>query len=181
MSRRNNDKTLVIGVLMVCAVAVLAIGAYVKFAPADEVVNIDEKSEQTVGGGVKILVPRFEEDALRFDITEVEVPADQDPRVFAINLSLRGVAAVPENVVALTCTVEDSIATVDFNAAFDRSYGTEDEMIVLKAILMVMGQFEDVSWVRITVEGSEIETIGNRLLTEPLQVIRPGSGEQSAP
>ena len=176
MSRRKKDKNLVVGVLMVCAVIVVAVGAYVKFAPADKIHITDEVIEQTAGG-VTVLVPRFEEDGLVFETTEVDVPKDQDPRIFALNLYLRKVAAVPKEVAALTCTVFDTVATVDFNAAFDRSYGTEDEMIVINGILRVLGQFKEIASVMITVEGNVIESIGNLDLTESHRVIRPDPGD----
>lgn len=180
-NKRKSDKVLFAGVMLVSIIAVVAVGAYVKFAPADEVVNIEEPEEVIVVGGVQLLLPFYEDGQLMFERTEKELPEGTDVRVYTINYYLRNVNAVPEDVEVVTCTIKDSIATLDFNAAFARDYGTEDEMILINGMLSTMGQFEDVSFVKITVEGQEIETIGNLDLTELLRVIRLDPIERTGP
>lgn len=170
---KTGERSLLIGILMLCGVVGIALLAYVKFAPADVVPNqVEIKKEDKGGGGVRLLTPYYKDNELVFRSEEVKVPPGEDKYVFAVNRYLRSVEAVPIDAVLVKCTVKDGLATMDFNAAFRTSYGTDDESTLLNGLMTVMGQFQDVSFIKITVEGKDIESIGNMDLIDPLQVTR---------
>ena len=177
----KGDKSLLVSVLLVCAVVAVGVAAYVKYAPADKVVNqVKNEEPEQLGGGVTVLTPYYAEDELKFTEKQVDVPPDADPMVFAVNTYLRTTTIVPKDAQVNTVTVDEGIATLDFKAAFETTYGTFDESTVINGILATMGQFEDVSFVKFTVEGRQLETLGNMELIDPLAVIRltrPVAGE----
>ncbi len=172
----KGDKSFITSVLLVCVIVAVGIAAYVKLAPADKIDDKIVTTEDQEGGvGVQLLTPYYVENELRFKQEPAEVPANTDPKVFAVNRYLRTTKFVPQGAEVLTCTVDNSIATLDFNGAFATSYGTDDESTVVNGILATMGQFPDVAFVRFTVEGRPLETLGNLDLTDPQDVIRlPG-------
>lgn len=169
----KGDKSLITSVLLVCIVVGVGVAAYVKLAPANVVPNEPVTTEEQEGGaGVQLLTPYYVDNELRFKQEQTEVPANVDPKVFAVNRYLRTAKPVPHDAELVSCTVEGSVATLDFNAAFGISYGTDDESTVVNGILATMGQFPDVSYVKFLVEGRELETLGNLDLTGPQDVIR---------
>lgn len=182
----KGDKSLVVSVLLVCAVIAVGVTAYIKYAPADKVVNEKPTETQEVGGGVRILTPYYADGDLKFSDKSVEVPRDTDPMVFAVNSYLRSAPPVPKDAKLNKVTLERSIAVLDFNEAFNYSYGTMDESTVINGILATMGQFSQVQFVKFTIEGQPLESLGNLELVDPLEVIRlpqlanPGAGEKTA-
>ncbi len=180
MSR--SEKSPLVPVLLVCFVIGAGIVAYIKLAPADTVVREVQNEQQTGGEGVHLLTPYYTDDnELKFRSEPVEVPKDVDPHVFVINRYLRTVTFVPKDAELKTCTIENGTATLDFNSAFFTSYGTADESTVINGILVAMGQFKEVSYVRIIVDGKPIDTLGNLELTDPLPVTRTPGMESGAP
>ncbi len=173
---RSSDKSPIVPILLVCVVIGVGAVAYIKMAPADEVVREAQNEQQVGGEGAHILTPYYTDDhELKFRSEPVVVPKDVDPHVFVVNKYLRDTPFIPKDAELKTCTIEGDTATLDFNSAFYTSYGTEDESTVINGILAVMGQFKDVSFVRIIVDGKPIDTLGNLELTDPLPVTRiPG-------
>ncbi len=180
---KGSDKNFIVSIVLVSAVVALGLGAYVKFAPADVVpVDKETKEEEPKSGGIRILIPYYKDNELAFRSESVEVPPGVDKYVFAVNSYLRSVEAVPKDALLLTCTVKDKVATLDFNAPFRTSYGTDDESTLINGLLTVMGQFEEVAFVKVVVEGKKIETLGNFDLidSQPVQKI-PGFAEKKPP
>ncbi len=172
---RSSEKSPVVPILLVCFVIGAGAVAYIKLAPADEVPREVQNEQQNGGEGVHLLTPYYADHELKFTTEPMEVPKDVDPRVFAVNRYLRATTFVPKDAELKSCTVENGTATLDFSSAFETSYGTEDESTVINGILAVMGQFKDVSYVRIIVDGKPIDTLGNLELNDPLPVTRiPG-------
>ncbi|HXH61138.1 MAG TPA: GerMN domain-containing protein [Fimbriimonadaceae bacterium] len=174
----KRDTSLIIAVVVVCAVVAVGLFAYVRNAPKDEIppktVTVDR---QQGGQGVTLLTPYYKNDELAFKSEPAKVPPNVDPHVFVINSYLRSVKAVPEKALLVTCTVKDGVALLDFNKDFDTTYGTFDESTIINGIAAVMGQFQNVSYVRFLSEGKPIETLGNADLTEPVEVTRLASGQ----
>jgi hypothetical protein len=170
---RSSEKSPVVPILLVCTVLAVGAVAYIKMAPADKVVREVQNEQQTGGERVHLLVPYYADHELKFTSEQFEVPRNVDPHVYVVNDYLRATRFVPKEATVKTCVIEDGTATLDFTEAFYTSYGTEDESTVVNGILNVMGQFNDVSFVRILVEGKPIDTLGNIELTDPLPVIRP--------
>lgn len=167
MTRTNSGRSLAGVVLILAAVVVLGILAYVKFAPADE---IPGEEETVVDGSVTLVIPTYDEN-LDFDSEPVEVPEGADQILFVVNLFLgrfddAGAGAVDR------IEVESGIASVYFSSEFRRSYGTEDEQILVNGLLVTLGQFPEVEFVKFYAGGRPLETFGNIDLTDPLPVIR---------
>jgi len=132
----------------------------------DRVVLVDEPEEVT------LFLPTFVDGMLGFDTSEGIVPAGTNPCVYAVNEYLRTMGAVPAAAEAVSCTIEDGVATLDFNDEFRVTYGTEDEMILYIGILRLMGQFDEVESVRFLAAGEPIDTLGNQDLTGSHPVVR---------
>ena len=180
----KTDKSLMVSVLLVCIVVAVGVAAYVKLAPADTVPRETKTEQQTGGDKVHAFTPYYKNDDLAFRSEPMDVPKNADKYVFVIDKYLRSVKAVPQDAVLKTCKLENGVATLDFNKAFDRTYGTFDESTIINGILTVMGQFSEVSYVKFTVEGQKIDTLGNMDLTDPLEVERspgvPASGGEGS-
>ncbi|MCH7945175.1 MAG: GerMN domain-containing protein [Armatimonadetes bacterium] len=177
MSNRKSSSSLVVAVLMIGVLGLVGWAAYVKFAPvneppAPEPVNQGNPPPVEEPLGVKLFMPTYENGTLGFDTTEGTVPAGADPCVYAVNHYLRSLDAVPEGAAAVSCEIEDGVATLDFNDEFRQTYGTEDEMILYNGILTVMGQFDEVASVRFLAAGEPIDTLGNLDLTGSHPVVR---------
>ena len=169
---RTSGRSLIFPVLLIGVLGLVGWFAYVNLNSApDQPVPVpgpfDPDPPAPVEEPVEItlFMPTFEDGALEFDTTKGTVPAGADPRVYAINLYLRSLDAVPMDAEALSCTIEDGVATLDFNEEFRQTYGTEDEMILYNGLLKVMGQFDEVASVIFLAEGEPIDTLGNQDLT----------------
>lgn len=168
-----SDKNLILSIVMVTAIVAIGLVAYVKFAPADSVPKETVIKEETEpGGGVRLMTPYYKDNELAFRSESVEVPPGIDKYVFAINRYLRSVEAVPKEANLIACVIKDGTATLNFNTSFRTSYGTDDESTLINGVLAVMGQFEDVNFVKFTVEGKNLESLGNLDLIDPQSVLR---------
>lgn len=134
-------------------------------------VNVTPKQEEPTQ--VQVLVPQYDvEGTLSFDRKPAKVPRGQDPVPYAINQYLEGLSFVPVTARALSITVQDGQATIDFDPSIDEGYGTEDEQTLIVGILTVAGQFEEIKTVKFLSGGKDIEGLGNIGLLKPQPVIR---------
>ena len=102
-----------------------------------------------------------------------QVPAGQDPVVFAANNYLDKLKNIPKEVDITSVTVKNQIATVNFNQAMNGvSFGSEDEQIFVEGMLKVLGQFPEISNVLFTIDGRPIETFGHFEVLDPVPVQR---------
>lgn len=101
-----------------------------------------------------------------------DVPPGVDPKLFTLNDYLSQIKAVPQEARVQSVTVSDGVATIDFPPALRHGYGTEDEQMVVEGICRVMGQFPEVKWVKFTIDGQSVDTLGNIDLSRPLAVTR---------
>ena len=167
MTQSNSGRSLAGVVLVLAAVVVLGIAAYVKFAPADE---IPVEEETLVDGSVTLVIPTYDEN-LDFRSEPVKVPEGVDQTVFAVNLFLDQLDDVGSGGVE-RIELNNGIASVYFSSEFRRSYGTEDEQILVNGLLVTLGQFPEIDFVKFYAGGRPLETFGNIDLTDPLPVIR---------
>lgn len=171
-SNKNSKAPLYVAV---CGLAVVGgLGYYIVNSPGRTVPETKPLVQvpQRKTDQAKVYNPSYDRGDLKLKPTLVKVDEKQDPRVFVVNEFLAHLKMVPSGAKLKTCRIESGIATLDFAAPFETSYGTEDEQTVLKGILTTMGQFEDVKQVRFTVEGRTLESLGNVDLTAPQDVIR---------
>ncbi len=77
--------------------------------------------------------------------------------------------------------VDDSLATVDFNGAFQTNFhgGDTQEAQTINSILMTLGQFPSIDRVQILVQGKPIDALSQLPINGPLDVIRPQSVQQA--
>lgn len=168
---------IIVGVLLVGILTVYALQPRANKVPDDQLrqddrgrttVSVDVEPDPT--SKVKLYTPRYEGDDLTFDEASIDVPRGQEPMAFAVNQFLQQLSFVPADAKVRTVAVERGVATVDFSRGLQAGYGSEDEGILLNGLLTTMSQFEDVQYVKMTVEGESIETLGNVELTDPLSV-----------
>jgi hypothetical protein len=177
--RKNNKTNSVLWFLAILGVAVLlGLAAYVTTSGSAHVPP-DLARRKPSGPAqshprptqVHVFKPSFEGGRLSFSEDRSVTTGDVDPMVYALNQFLQASAVAP-GAKALSVTVSGGVASADFNDAFQREYGTEDEQTLLQGIQRTMGQFHDVRAVQILVAGERIDTIGSVDLTAPLPVIR---------
>ena len=182
-SKKSKNTGLVVILLMLSIAGGVVLGAYVVTTPNALHVPIDMRREKPVAahketqGPTDRLVPIVDKDGVaHFEHQKVNIPKGVDPKVFLLNdyleeLHSRGLG--DKNARALGVDVHDRIAYVDFNRAFEQTYGTMDEGNVLRGIESVLGQFPEIDKVAFYIEGKPMETTGNVDLTQPQDVIRP--------
>lgn len=124
------------------------------------------------GNEVEVVRPRDTGEEVVNERTKVQVPEGQDPMLFAVNSFLRDSKIAPEGAQAVKATLVRGELTLDFNTDFDRTYGSEDERVLVDGILRSLGQFKDVRNVRFTINGEQVETLGHLDLTTPQAVLR---------
>ena len=125
-------------------------------------------------GKVEVIKPKLDDkgEELTYDKSHEAIPEGQDKVVFAVNRFLEESKIVPAGAKLDSVEVKDKIATLKFNAAFDRTYGTEDERVLVDGILHTVGQFAEIEKVQFTIGGEPMETLGNIDLTTPQTVLR---------
>jgi hypothetical protein len=128
-------------------------------------------------GTVNAPTARYQGDDLVFDQKPVRPQAGQDRMVFAVNQYLAGLSFVGKEARVTSIKIKDRIATLDFSEAIYGGYGSEDEQTLVKGILETMSQFENVGWVKFTVEGQTLDSLGHLDLSDP----QPVENRSSAP
>ncbi len=179
MASRKSGVKPVLALLVASAGLVAGLFAYVKFSPASRVPETERRSDASEAKNLtrptKVVVykPKYVDHDLKFDESERTVPEGQDPVVFAVNAYLDEAGITPKEARLRTCRIESGLATLDFGAAFNQTYGTDDERTLLDGILTVAGQFKEIRTVRFLADGKPIETLGNVELTDPQPVLHP--------
>lgn len=167
---RRRDRT----IWPIFLVACLSLGMLIYFAvqPGARQAPRPTPGAPTALVTVKVFDAVYVAGDLKFTSEQVDVPPGLDPKLFAVNRTLARLGITPPGSDAVSCRVEGATARLDFDRAFARTYGTDDEGAILNGVLRAMGQFPDVERVQFLVGGSPIETLGNVEITEPQPVIR---------
>jgi spore germination protein GerM len=97
--------------------------------------------------------------------------------VFLVNeylnqLHARGLGDKSARVIGID--VRNGTAFLAFNPAFEQTYGTSDEGIVLNGILRTLSQFPEIEKVQFEIDGKPMDTLGNIDLSQPQIVTGPG-------
>lgn len=177
MANFRNDKLPVI-LIFIGALIVIALGIYVAQPGANQTEDgkpLEQKSDVQINvvedpTSITIKKPQFLDGELTFDDSTIEVPKGQDPKKFALNTYLAQLSYVPVEATVQSVTMDGSVAVVDFSEAIEAGYGTEDESILINGLLASLSQFEGVDWMRLTVNGKPLTTLGSSDLTDPLPV-----------
>lgn len=128
-------------------------------------------------GTVNAPTARYQGDDLVFDQRPVRPQAGQDRMIFAVNEYMGRLSFVGKEARVKSISIKDRIATLDFTEAIYAGYGSEDEQTLVKGILETMSQFKDVGWVKFTVGGQTLDSLGHLDLSDP----QPVENRSSAP
>lgn len=118
------------------------------------------------------LTPIMNGDKIEFTKEAVQVPDDEDAKVYVVNRFLENSKIADPNARLLSVDIHDGVADLYFNAEMDKTYGTDDESTLLNGILTSLGQFPDVKSATFYASGKQISSFGNVDLTDPQPVIR---------
>jgi hypothetical protein len=153
---------------------------YAQVTPANQVPSAERQPQKA--SEVTVFTPSFENGDWSYDSKKEPVPAGSDAVLYAVNRALVASKVAPADARAIGVRIEGGTAVIDFNGAFDRTYGTEDERTLLETIFKSLGQFRSLRQASFTIEGTPVETLGNIDLTSPQPVLRPGqSASEPAP
>lgn len=184
-----------IALMVVGLLGLGALAAYVKFGGADKVpqevrrVESLQKrdpaaqkdvtpTEQTVS--VDLFTPSRESEELKFSKHQSDVPAGEDPRLFALNHFLQVSKIADPKAKAVGIQVKDGVALIDVSPEFNQTYGTFDEEAMLKGMGTTLAQFKEIERFQFFVEGKPITTLGNVDLSEPIPVhLKSGSADDA--
>jgi hypothetical protein len=180
MRNRNKHKYAVIGLL--AAGAVVGLAAYVQTTPANQVPAQERRdrggptvdTHRPAARQEQVVVFTPEMDGVEFGLRSKPAapPAGVDARVFVVNEYLKHTAMAEDGVRLLSVDVHDGVANLYFNSAFNRTFGSSDEQIILQGVGRSLGQFSEIQSMRFFADGEPVETIGNVELSEPIPVMR---------
>ncbi|HLK16809.1 MAG TPA: GerMN domain-containing protein [Fimbriimonadaceae bacterium] len=122
---------------------------------------------------VLVFVPTMGVDGITFAKQTAEVTSDDDPKVVAVNAFLKAAQIAPADAAAESVTVQDGLATVVFNPAFDQTYGSFDEKKMIDGLKAALGQFPEIERFSLFIGVKPMTTLGNADLTDPIPVTRP--------
>lgn len=194
MSRKRTGlgRGVLLALAIVGASGLVALGAYVKFTPADKVppelhrIDPDKtpsrssglvrSTDETTATPVEVLVPRLSGEQLELKKTTTT----EDPKAFVVSTAL-SLMKVDKTTVK-SVTVESGVAKVDLEGDVPIGIGSDQESILMKAIQMGLGQFPEVDHIQFVSSGQPLETLGGHLeVTDPVSVIRPGQSQDPTP
>jgi hypothetical protein len=122
--------------------------------------------------GPYVLSPVMNGAKLEFTKETVQIPDDEDPKVYVVNRYLENSKIADPNARLLTVDIHDGVAELYFSGEMDKTYGTDDEATLLNGILTTLGQFPDVKSAVFYANAKQIDSFGNVDLTDPQPVIR---------
>jgi germination protein M len=186
-SKKSKNTGLVVTLLIVSLAGGAVMGAYVINTPNALHVPADMRRQKVAAhttAAPQRLVPHVAKDGTTtFTVQDIKIPAGEDERAYLVNDYLKQVHASGlgnKDAKALGVDVRDGTAYVDFNKAFDESFGTMDEATLINGILRTLGQYPEIEKVQFSIDGKPMETTGNIDLTSPQPVIRPGTDTTSS-
>jgi hypothetical protein len=181
---------------LICAGAVFAVAQYVRSGhqfinkPAPEVtvdaptrVRAHHHYKNTENGvsdldqqmGPFVYTPKMDGGKLVFTRSSVQVPDDEDAKVYVVNRFLDNARLTDPGVRLISIKISDGVADLHFTPETDRTFGTDDESTLLNGILTSLGQFTDVKSAMFYAGDKRIDSFGNVDLTTPQPVLRDDS------
>jgi hypothetical protein len=169
--------------MLVAAMGLGAVGAYVQLSkPASSLPKEFTRDDQGLSGKSLVrpndeqssatvlrVVPKDTE--VEFDQSRLDVPAGVNPMAHAVSETLR--AFKLNQVRALDVELKDGKATVFFNPAVNNmGLGSTEEGMLVKALRMALGQFQEVKSIEFSLEGQPIGSFGHNEFTYPLDPLR---------
>ena len=186
---KGPSNRILLAVSLFTVMVVGGLAAYVKLAPADKVpaeehrdqlsqkpapqVDITAKRTDSEVTDVFVYTPRASGETTVFEGELVAVPAGVDAKVFAVNKFLEVSKIVEPTARLLSVSVEDGVAKLSFNAAFEGGYGSGDEGVLIEGLSRSLGQFKEISKYEVFVDGKPLDSLGSVELAGGLDVKRP--------
>ncbi|MFN3728471.1 MAG: GerMN domain-containing protein [Fimbriimonadaceae bacterium] len=134
-------------------------------------VNVDAK-QQKRANYIKVFMPKYVGDELRFDFVEQSIPQSEDRMVFAVNQFLRSSHILPEKARVVGINVDaNGHASLSMSPEFESGVGLEDERTLIDGIRVALGQFQNVATFEMHVEGEPIRTLGHLDLSERIRTL----------
>lgn len=167
--------------LMVTGLMVLGIlgvyAALTKTASLDEkkAAAVTQQVEPSTAKVIQVPTSTIKDNETNITTEPKAVAQGEDPVLTAVNAFLKNTPVIPKSAEAKSVTLKDGVATVNFNKAFIKSYGTDDESTVVNGLLAALGQFKGIEKVSFTVEGQPIDTLGSSDLSAPVAVLKPSA------
>lgn len=107
-----------------------------------------------------------------------QIPNNDNKYVETINALIagptneaEGINVMPKGTKVLNVTINDKVATVDFNKEFQTNFtgGSTGEIMLIGSIVDTLTEFKEINAVRFTLEGQPLDILGGHLdLTEPV-------------
>lgn len=187
--------------MLVAALGVGALYAYVKFTPAAQHVAVADRrttdsedaptprrhsrESDTDGPDVsvksspdlKLRVPSVDGLNVKLGKSAGRVPDGIKPMVFISNATLKELNL--DKARALGVDIKNRNALVDFNEDIESGFGSMEEGMVIKALQTALGQFPEIDTFQFVVGGKALTTLGQADLTDPIPVIRAATPTSS--
>jgi hypothetical protein len=174
-----------IALLLVGAGGVYAVGVYIGKTPEAQKIpsplrrdsqstEHSKPSNQATGhqkSSAVVLTPKSKGGDVSFDATTEDVPEGTDAMVFAVNRYLENSHIVPSGAKAIGAEIKGGVAYIDCTEAMDKTYGSSDEMTLLKGLGKTLAQFPGVTKMQFLVSGKPISSFGNVSLDSPVDVV----------
>jgi spore germination protein GerM len=84
---------------------------------------------------------------------------------------------IPEGSRIESVKVDGDLATINFNKEFVDGFagGSEDESLLIKAIVKTVGQFDNINKIMLKADGKPVNTLGHLDITEPIVIDDTGN------
>lgn len=188
MKAKRTNFAGIFALLLVGAVGVYAVSAYIKSTPeardvpagllrAPSKQNALQPGTGSNKASTRVFTPKSSNGSLSFETASEAVPEGIDPRVFAVNRYLENTHITPAGARVLKVEVKDGLALFDCTEALDKTYGTADEMTLIQGLIKTLSQYPEVKRAQFFVSGKVIETWGNVDISQGLDI----SGDTTSP
>ena len=175
--QKKSNNGPIVGLMVVAVLGLGALAAYVKYGGASKVPpemqrvpNLQRPSSKNEHSTVDLVTPSRNGTELKLDKHQSDVPAGEDPRLFALNHYLRQSKIMPADAKAIGIQVKDGVALIDVTPSFNQSFGSLDEEALLKGMTTTLAQFKEIQKVQFFSEGKVVSSLGNVDLSEPIPV-----------
>jgi hypothetical protein len=177
---QNNQKAALFGAFLVSALGLGALASYVQNTPEARRVPPEIRRESSN----RPATPTLNQEPMAMStvrFAEVKngkvvlsgrtpIPKSTGPALFATNRSLESMGAA--NAKVLSIEIENGIALLNANSAMLEGFGSLQESEVIEALSLTLGQFPNVKGFTISVEGTQLDTLGHFELENPVPVTR---------
>lgn len=176
----KSGKSLIPWLAFICFAIFIGFLIYAKLGPGLETTPQNDKQDTVTQTNdahpksqVRVPIARNEDGNVNIQSEIRDRNPNQDPVVIAVNAFLTETHITPPEAHLIKTTFEGDHLILEFNTAFNRTYGTDDEKTLLKGILIAVKENSRAKTVSFYADGKEIETLGSVDLTGKTPVDMP--------